>query len=76
MGQRWGVRAQVHQVCLSPELPDAEAFRAEITRSQSSAENEIQKSLNKARSLKDAIDEAEQKLKGKTVAGLARQEDV
>ncbi|HQQ81799.1 MAG TPA: hypothetical protein PK059_01360 [Cyclobacteriaceae bacterium] len=47
------------------ELPDAEAFRAEITRSQSSAENEIQKSLNKARSLKDAIDEAEQKLKGK-----------
>jgi len=47
------------------ELPDAEAFKAEITRSQSSAENEIQKSLNKARSLKDAIDEAEQKLKGK-----------
>jgi hypothetical protein len=47
------------------ELPDAEAFKAEITRSQSSAESEIQKSLNKARSLKDAIDEAEQKLKGK-----------
>jgi hypothetical protein len=47
------------------ELPTVEEFRAEIKRSQSSTENEIQKSLSKAKSLKQSIEEAEQKLKGK-----------
>ncbi|CAN5173584.1 hypothetical protein BH09BAC3_BH09BAC3_00200 [soil metagenome] len=47
------------------ELPQAEEFKADIKRSQSSTENELEKSLTKAKSLKDAIQEAEQKLKGK-----------
>ncbi len=47
------------------ELPKAEEFKADIKRSQSSTENELEKSLTKAKSLKDAIQEAEQKLKGK-----------
>jgi hypothetical protein len=47
------------------ELPGIEEFKAEIKRSQSSTENEIQKSLSKAKSLKESIEEAEQKLKGK-----------
>ena len=47
------------------ELPGAEEFKAEIKRSQSSTETEIEKSLSKAKSLKDAIEEAEQQLKGK-----------
>ncbi len=46
-------------------LPGIEEFKAEIKRSQSSAENEIQKSLSKAKSLKDQIEQAEQKLRGK-----------
>ncbi|MBY0433915.1 MAG: hypothetical protein K2U26_07385 [Cyclobacteriaceae bacterium] len=47
------------------ELPSDEEFKAEIKRSQSSTESEIERSLTKAKSLKDAIEEAEQKLKGK-----------
>ena len=47
------------------ELPGAEDTKAEIKRSQSSTENEIEKSLSKAKSLKESIEEAEQKLKGK-----------
>ena len=47
------------------ELPSAEEFKAEIKRSQSSTESEIQRSLSKAKSLKQSIEEAEQKLKGK-----------
>ncbi len=47
------------------ELPSAEEFKADIKRSQSSAEKEIEKSLTKAKSLKESIEEAEQKLKGK-----------
>ena len=47
------------------ELPSAEEFKAEIKRSQSSTESEIQRSLSKSKSLKQAIEEAEQKLKGK-----------
>jgi hypothetical protein len=47
------------------ELPKAEEFKADIKRSQSSTQNEIEKSLSKAKSLKESIEEAEQKLKGK-----------
>jgi hypothetical protein len=47
------------------ELPGEEAFRADIERSQSSAEKELEQSLSKAKSLKESIDEAEQRLKGK-----------
>jgi len=47
------------------ELPRAEEFKADIEKSQSSTKNEIEKSLSKAKSLKESIDEAEQKLKGK-----------
>lgn len=47
------------------ELPGEEAFEAEIRRSQSSAEKEIEKSLSKAKSLKESIEEAEQRIKGK-----------
>ncbi len=47
------------------ELPSIEEFKADIKRSQSSTESEIQRSLTKAKSLKEAIEEAEQKLKGK-----------
>lgn len=47
------------------ELPSDEAFKSDIKRSQTSAEDELQRSLNKAKSLKESIDEAEQRLKGK-----------
>lgn len=47
------------------ELPTDEAFEAEITRSQTSTENEIERSLSQAKSLKESIEEAEQRLKGK-----------
>lgn len=47
------------------ELPGSEEFKADIRHSQSSTESEINKSLTKAKSLKEAIEEAEQKLKGK-----------
>jgi hypothetical protein len=47
------------------ELPTDEAFQSEIRRSQASAENELERSLNQAKSLKESIEEAEQRLKGK-----------
>jgi len=47
------------------ELPSDEAFKSDIKRSQSSAENELERSLSKAKSLKESIEEAEQRLKGK-----------
>ncbi len=47
------------------ELPSDEAFKAEIKRSQSTAENKLERSLSKAKSLKESIEEAEQRLKGK-----------
>lgn len=47
------------------ELPTNEAFQSEILRSQSSTENEIERSLNQAKTLKESIEEAEQRLKGK-----------
>jgi len=47
------------------ELPSQEAFEADIRRSQSSTESELEKSLNQAKTLKESIEEAEQKLKGK-----------
>ena len=47
------------------DLPGVEEFKAEIKRSQSSTEKEIERSLSKAKSLKESIEEAEQKLKGK-----------
>ncbi len=47
------------------ELPGDEAFKAEIKRSQSATENDFQRSLSKAKSLKESIEEAEQRLKGK-----------
>lgn len=46
-------------------LPSEEEFKSEIKRSQSSTESELQRSLNKAKSLKDQIEQAEQKLRGK-----------
>ena len=47
------------------DLPGVEEFKAEIKRSQSSTEKEIKRSLSKAKSLKESIEQAEQKLKGK-----------
>ncbi len=47
------------------ELPTSESFKADIKRSQSAAENEMERSLSKAKSLKESIEEAEQQLKGK-----------
>lgn len=47
------------------ERPGDEAFKSEIKRSQSQAEDEFQRSLSKAKSLKESIEEAEQRLKGK-----------
>lgn len=47
------------------EIPSEQALKNEITRSQSSAENELERSLTKAKSLKESIEEAEQRLKGK-----------
>ncbi len=47
------------------ELPGDEAFKADIKRSQSATEKDFQRSLSRAKSLKESIEEAEQKLKGK-----------
>ncbi len=47
------------------KLPSNEELKAEIARSQSSAENKIDQSLNKAKDLKQSIDDVQQKLKGK-----------
>jgi hypothetical protein len=46
-------------------LPSEEELKAEISKSQSSAENKIDQSLSKAKDLSQSIDEAQQKLKGK-----------
>jgi hypothetical protein len=46
-------------------LPSEEELKAEISKSQSAAENKIDKSLSKAKDLSQSIDEAQQKLKGK-----------
>ena len=47
------------------KLPSNEELKAEISRSQSAAESKIDQSINKAKDLKESIDEAQQKLKGK-----------
>ena len=47
------------------ELPGDEAFKAEIKKSQAATENELERSLSRAKSLKESIQEAEQRLKGK-----------
>jgi len=47
------------------ERPDDEAFKSQIKQSQSAAENEFQRSLSKAKTLKESIEQAEQRLKGK-----------
>ena len=47
------------------KLPSVGELKAEIARAQSSAESKIDKSLNKAKDLKQSIDDAQQKLKGK-----------
>lgn len=47
------------------ERPGDEAFKSEIKRSQSTAEREMERSISKAKSLKESIEEAEQRLKGK-----------
>lgn len=46
-------------------LPSEEELKTDIVRQQQSAENKIDKSLQKARELQQAIDEAQEKLKGK-----------
>ena len=58
-------RKSTKSVSYQFELPGEEEFKAEIKRSQASTENEIERSLNKAKLLKESIEEAEQKLKGK-----------
>jgi len=47
------------------ELPTDEAIEAEIRRSQSATESDLERSMNQAKSLKESIEEAEQKIKGK-----------
>jgi hypothetical protein len=46
-------------------LPSEEQLKAEISNQQESAESRIDKSLQKAKDLKQSIDEAQQKLRGK-----------
>ncbi len=46
-------------------LPSKEEMKAEISNSQQSTENKIDESLKKAKDLREAIDEAQQKLRGK-----------
>jgi hypothetical protein len=48
-------------------LPGEEALKAEISKSQSAAENKIGTSLQKAKELREKIDGVQQKLKGKQV---------
>ncbi len=47
------------------ELPSIEQFKADIQNSQSKTEKDIESSLTKAKTLKESIEQAEQKLKGK-----------
>ena len=46
-------------------LPSEEELKTEISKSQQSAESKIDQSLQKAKDLKQSIDEAQEKLKGK-----------
>ena len=46
-------------------LPSEEKIKAEISKSQRSAENKVDQSLKKAKDLKESIDEAQEKLRGK-----------
>ncbi|HLZ17417.1 MAG TPA: DUF4175 family protein, partial [Cyclobacteriaceae bacterium] len=46
-------------------LPNEEQLKTSISTQQESAENQIDKSLQKAKDLKQSIDEAQQKLRGK-----------
>lgn len=46
-------------------LPDEDELKDQISQSQQSAENKIDQSLQKARDLKQSIEEAQQKLRGK-----------
>ncbi|HNP95960.1 MAG TPA: DUF4175 family protein, partial [Cyclobacteriaceae bacterium] len=46
-------------------LPSEEEMKADITRAQESTENKIDESLKKAKDLRESIEEAQQKLKGK-----------
>ncbi len=46
-------------------LPSEEQLKSDISNQQESAENKIDKSLQKAKDLKQSIDEAQQKLRGK-----------
>jgi hypothetical protein len=47
------------------ELPGEKELRASISKSQTSAEDRIEESLSKAKNIREAMDEAQQKLKGK-----------
>lgn len=58
-------RKSTRSVVYQFDRPDDEAFKSEIKRSQSATENELQQSLSRAKSLKESIEEAEQRLKGK-----------
>jgi hypothetical protein len=46
-------------------LPGEEEMKAEISKSQSATQGKIDRSLNKAKELKESIEEAQQKLRGK-----------
>jgi hypothetical protein len=46
-------------------LPGEEEMKAEISKSQAATEGKIDKGLNKARELRESIEQAQQKLKGK-----------
>jgi len=48
-------------------LPGKDEMKAEISKSQQSTENKIDESLKKAKDLRQSIDEAKQKLRGKQV---------
>ncbi len=48
-------------------LPGKDEMKADISRSQQSTENKIDQSLKKAKDLRESIDEAKQKLRGKQV---------
>lgn len=46
-------------------LPSVEEMKSEISKSQAATEGKIDKGLNKARNLRESIEQAQQKLKGK-----------
>jgi hypothetical protein len=59
-------RKSTKSASYSFNVPTEENLVAEISKSQTQTEQKIDKSLNKANSLQDQIDDAHQKLKGKT----------